>query len=539
MLDPRKNIITDIESNHPWLQELLKRPAPKTAVDFLKLEQEAGNIAMKIADQIMITHLIKAHHNKEFVASCIANSYKNSPCRLRNKGWKETSIMFRGGTRIVLRTPYLRADYKGKRGRPRNTRGNGGSGIYPVLEFLGISDGVSPATKSDLSLLLVQTASYEEACDILKRRGFECDPSTLVRIATRTAEADISLRDAALSAAMNTPIPVGGPLAGKRVRISIDGGRVRTRLKKRRGRKNKKGRHGFSVPWKEPRILVIDILDAEGKCDPLRFPLYDTCIDNADAAFSLLIGYLRLLGAAHAQVVEFIADGAEWIWDRVDQLTTAAEIPEAIFYKVLDFYHASEHLATAVELVPHHTKKERQKLYKKLRHDLRHNADGVGNVITRLTELGKLRQDDAMNKALSYFENHHNHMNYKLYDEMKLPVGSGQVESAVRRVINLRFKSPGSFWNLQRAEIFLHLRAYYKAGRWDELISRVIQRHFDVPTFEAIGQQQQSDPGVKNETKDSIKCDKQLPIIKSAVDASSNDNQVSSSSQESDWEEAA
>jgi hypothetical protein len=106
-------------------------------------------------------------------------------------------------------------------------------------------------------------------------------------------------------------------------------------------------------------------------------------------------------------------------------------------------------------------------------------------------------------------------------------------------VINLRFKSPGSFWNLQRAEIFLHLRAYYKAGRWDELISRVIQRHFDVPTFEVIGQQQQSDPGVKNETIDSIKCENPLSIIKSAVDASSNDNQVSSSSQESDWEEAA
>jgi hypothetical protein len=29
---------------------------------------------------------------------------------------------------------------------------------------------------------------------------------------------------------------------------------------------------------------------------------------------------------------------------------------------------------------------------------------------------------------------------------MKLPVGSGQVESAVRRVVNLRFKAPGSFW---------------------------------------------------------------------------------------------
>ena len=35
-----------------------------------------------------------------------------------------------------------------------------------------------------------------------------------------------------------------GPLAGKRVRVSLDGGRVRIR-RRRRGRKTAKGRHGF------------------------------------------------------------------------------------------------------------------------------------------------------------------------------------------------------------------------------------------------------------------------------------------------------
>jgi len=65
-------------------------------------------------------------------------------------------------------------------------------------------------------------------------------------------------------------------------------------------------------------LLVIDILDDEGKPDRLRLPLYDAIIADADTVAALIIGYLRLLGAAHAELVEFIADGAQWIWQPVD-----------------------------------------------------------------------------------------------------------------------------------------------------------------------------------------------------------------------------
>ena len=108
-----------------------------------------------------------------------------------------------------------------------------------------------------------------------------------------------------------------------------------------RGRKTAKGRHGFSAPWREPRVLVIDILDDQGQPDRLRLPLYDVLIGEAEAIWALLIGYVRLLGAAYADVVECIADGAEWIWKRVERLSTLAEIPAAKLVEVLDFSHAS------------------------------------------------------------------------------------------------------------------------------------------------------------------------------------------------------
>ena len=484
MLDFLQGTKNSLADAHP-LQAFLEAPSPQDPEALWHMEQALYKASSQLADQIVFAHLISVHQDKDFVSEAVKKARSESSVLLVNKGHKDVSVLLLGGTRVLLKTPYLRTDRRGKRGRKRKKRGKKGSGCYPVLEALGIRDGVSPATRGEIALYTVQAASYQEAIKLLERRGLSCDISTAVRIAKATAQADLSLRDAALSTAMDIPIPSDGPLAGKRVRVSIDGGRVRTR-KTKPGRKTRKGRHPFTTPWREPRVLVIDLLDKEGRTDRLRLPLYDVLLDDADATFSLLVGYLRLLGAARARVVEFIADGADWIWDRIDQLILRAGIPESILVEVVDFYHACEHLHEAVELCRSLSKKQRKKLYKQLRHMLRRDPDGVSKVIEQLKPLGKTRRSKKMKKALVYFEKHAHRMQYASLDEKKLPVGSGHVESTVRRVINLRFKAPGSFWKENNVSDLMHLRAWFKAGRWDEMMIRVLTREFQMPSFEPI-----------------------------------------------------
>src|SRR5215468_202221 len=472
---------------HPFssLEALLAEPFPQTPQEMWQLEQRLSTAAAQIADQILLVQLTRAHEDEHFVRHALAQARGQHPGPLVHKGLRTTSVVLLGGTSLILATPYLREDRRGRRGRRRGKRGACGTGCYPVLECLGIAERVSPASRSEIALHMLQAASYLEAAHMLSRRGLTCDVSSLVRITTATAEASTRLREAALEAALRLPVPSDGPLAGKRVRVSLDGGRVRTR-RTHRGRKTAKGRHGFAAPWREPRVLGIDILDAQGQPDRLRLPLYDVLLGDADAVWALLIGYLRLLGAAAADVVEFITDGAEWIWKRVERLSTLAEIPAAKLVEVLDFYHASQYLSETLATCRTMPKAQREALYKRLRHALRHQTDGVEVIQEALRALATTHRSKAITRALGYLETHAHRMRYVTLEARKLSIGSGQVESAVRRVINLRFKAPGSFWTEITVSSLMHLRAAFKAGRWNEIMLGVITDTFHVPSFEPV-----------------------------------------------------
>jgi hypothetical protein len=70
------------------------------------------------------------------------------------------------------------------------------------------------------------------------------------------------------------------------------------------------------------------------------------------------------------------------------------------------------------------------------------------------------------------------------YDKLKvlnLPIGSGAIESAIRRVLNQRIKGPAIYWKEKSAQAIILLRSYFKAGRWNTL-----KRIALAPKLEAI-----------------------------------------------------
>src|SRR5438309_105781 len=111
----------------------------------------------------------------------------------------------------------------------------------------------------------------------------------------------------------------GETVSGRRVVLSTDGGRIRIRATKR-GPKTAKGRNRYRTDWREPKLLIIYVVDEQGRMDREFLAVIDGTLSGPDAIFKLMEFYLGELKITTADKVLFVADGARWIWNRVEAM---------------------------------------------------------------------------------------------------------------------------------------------------------------------------------------------------------------------------
>ena len=214
-------------------------------------------------------------------------------------------------------------------------------------------------------------------------------------------------------------------------------------------------------------MLIGYVVDAEGKREASFAPVIDATLKGPDAVFALLRTSLQRLDITQADQVLFIADGAPWIGKRVPLLVHALGLAAEQVHELLDFYHAVQHLGQVAALRKDWSAKARARWRTHQRHLLLRGE--VEQVITAVRAICRGRNSKAIRTHREYFIRNQSRMAYAKLIAMKLPIGSGAIESTVRRVVNLRLKGPSIFWCRASAEAILLLRSYYKAGRWNLL----------------------------------------------------------------------
>ena len=81
-------------------------------------------------------------------------------------------------------------------------------------------------------------------------------------------------------------------------------------------------------------------------------------------------------------------------------------------------------------------------------------------MIEAVKEVCRGRNSKSIRTERDYFVRNLSRMAYDRVRALTLPIGSGGVESAIRRVVNLRLKGPCIFWCKENAEAILHLPAF-------------------------------------------------------------------------------
>src|SRR3954468_3997217 len=263
----------------------------RTAEDFKSLERAIAALTNRLSALLMAEATQAALDDAENRRQ--ARSFAQGAGHIfKDQGRRDVTLRTTCG-QVLVRATYF----------SRNCdRSEAGKGMYPMLLTWGVQDRCTAAVVSEISKLVAMLGSLEEVEQVLSDGGRSLDFKTIRTIAYRFAA---RARAAQRVAGLNW----GETVAGRRVVLPTDGGRLRMRTTKR-GPKTAKGRNRYRTDWREPKLLIIYVVDEDGQMDRGFLAVIDGTLGGPDAIFKLMESYLHELEITTADKILFVADGA-------------------------------------------------------------------------------------------------------------------------------------------------------------------------------------------------------------------------------------
>jgi hypothetical protein len=210
--------------------------------------------------------------------------------------------------------------------------------------------------------------------------------------------------------------------------------------------------------WKEMKLARMfhkgQNIDIQPKRNEIQSSIYVSHLGSVNEFFPKLERHLAGIGTKKV----FIADGAKWIWNWVEDNYPGAT-------QILDYYHAVEKIETLARAYFKNEEQKKKWLQEQKKLLL---EDAVAEVIGNIQSIKSRNQESSQAKetAIQYYTEHEDRMLYKTFREKGLLIGSGPIEAAHRNVIQQRLKLSGQKWSVQGAQGIANLRCYQQSGAW-------------------------------------------------------------------------
>jgi hypothetical protein len=187
--------------------------------------------------------------------------------------------------------------------------------------------------------------------------------------------------------------------------------------------------------------------------------LYGATLGSVEVSAGLWRETAQRAGLTDRTHVHGVGDGAPWIAEKFKE-----NFPEGRF--LLDFYHVSEYLAQAA-LAIRGEKKARTWLRRQQGRLLQNQWRKVLRVLREHLEQSNTGAEATpVRHAYRYLSERSEHLDYATAARNGYPIGSGEIESGHRHVVQQRLKLPGAWWSETNAERMLNLRTARSNGLW-------------------------------------------------------------------------
>jgi hypothetical protein len=427
------------------LEEILK------GLSMYKILDISSAIFSRKADilgQMLLALIQKCHGTLLEQEQCICPQCKRV---LKRRGMHKRSVETMAGA-IELERPYFYCAHCSL-------------GIYPLDEALELSPAIKQDDIQSVGVFLATEVSYGVASETYHRcTGQEFCEHGLHQSVNRVAEG-LGILDVCPSRAeVEEKIAQIGE--GKRWRpvmmMTLDGAQepVRPEPSPRKGKRGK-------GDWKEVKGFRLYLID-EDRIEHLIS--WHQMGDNHKIADALRT--IKEAGLIPIEKVRLcvVADGADWIWNRVEEL-----FPDA--RQVMDFYHCSEYLhKVAAAQYGKGSEKAREWVHATL---VRLSLSDQTQVIGGLKRMKPASEEakKLIDNAIEHLTKHSGRLDYASARRGGYHIGSGAIESANKMICHGRLKRTGAWWYPTCANNILKLRCAKYNGTYDRVIELYRERH--------------------------------------------------------------
>lgn len=333
-------------------------------------------------------------------------------------------------------------------------------GFSPLDEELQLVPGsLTPRAQEDLTHLATWMP-FARAAQMLKRmQGIEVSEATARRQTENNGAAYVAVQEGEV-ARIEQALPEAPEGPDKQL-LSVDGAMVPL----------------VGGEWAEVKTLVLGVIEepvmeqGEWKVHARELS-YFSRLAEVEVFTRLALVETHRRGVEKAGQVAAVTDGAEWEQGFIDH-----HRPDAV--RILDFPHAGEYVSKIGTAIWGEGQPETQRWLKERLKRLKYQ--GPGKLLPELRALTASHSElEELAGWLAYLEKREAHMQYPLYQEQGLPLGSGAVESGNKLVVEARLKGAGMHWARQHVNPMLGLRNAACSDRWDEAwpqISDYRRRH--------------------------------------------------------------
>ena len=142
------------------------------------------------------------------------------------------------------------------------------------------------------------------------------------------------------------------------------------------------------------------------------------------------------------------------------------------FEKLLDFYHATEHLSKAADAIFGEKPDLSKAYFDKWRERLKTEENAPASILRSLKgyqsrlRLPKKRNGELKTEVV-FFTKNRKLMRYAEFLKRGLPIGSGPTEAAAKSIIRQRMCRSGMSWSREKGQYVVAIRAFVKSSLWD------------------------------------------------------------------------